>query len=798
MMNYGVVVLVVLAVAHAHEHSGLTVTELCPLDASSTTSPCKFEVRAAGGVYTINGEARPALTLRRGQLYVFEVETASVHNFAFGTGEDGPRYAAAGSGGVCDDAYADGEFVHATSLTLAPGVDTPAALSYYCTVSTHRGMGNTITVTGVANPNEAQACPAADAPPAVSNGSDEGSGDDADAAAAVDPNDICRGRSRSTLLIIHASVMYLAFGIMLPAAGFLAHIGRRFQIATRDRIGVRRYADLSAHIVLAPSAVLLGCGGVTLAVVAVQQSGSPHFVQSHSFIGLGTARNSGAILRNSAQLFGDASSSTGIISAALVIQPIAMATGFRSLHRRMGATIIAAGLANIFQGMYLLCVPLWVQIGQVVLIALVLIGYVLYRPPAAKRPAGAATSTTEVALDLTSPKALATSLDPSAVPAPSATPAPVGPADGAAAGDGKSLAGDMKAALIKQKSRRSEMGGGGGGNDGDDAEEAALRAALPAAVVEKRDASAPKGAISKAELIGLLGHVLKTNRLSLSKKDQAAVADAIFKEGDKDHDGHLHLDELNAMLSVREVRTGAGGHLERAPPKATEPVVLRNPGAKGADLIASLNPAFVGDGSPAEGAAPPSKLRKFGTRLQDSLVKVWWVALWGLANVACFVLHFGTYACWFAAEGEECAPAPWAVCVAKGAGMALNLSCAFVVLPMCRIFLTLLRKVRILLEHIDECVRPASPLSDPTSTLCRCGSSAGWCRSTRVTTSTSSSAGRSPGGHRRPVERGRGAPPRSPHHRPTAHRACLPPATGGPSSTPSPTTSTTPGCPTRR
>ena len=97
--------------------------------------------------------------------------------------------------------------------------------------------------------------------------------------------------------------MYLAFGIMLPAAGFLAHIGRRFQIATRDRIGVRRYADLSAHIVLAPSAVLLGCGGVTLAVVAVQQSGSPHFVQSHSFIGLGTARNSGAILRNSAQLF---------------------------------------------------------------------------------------------------------------------------------------------------------------------------------------------------------------------------------------------------------------------------------------------------------------------------------------------------------------------------------------------------------------------------------------------------------------------------------------------------------------
>ena len=46
---------------------------------------------------------------------------------------------------------------------------------------------------------------------------------------------------------------------MIAAAGFLAHIGRRFQIATRDRIGVRRYADLSAHIVLAPSAVLLGC-----------------------------------------------------------------------------------------------------------------------------------------------------------------------------------------------------------------------------------------------------------------------------------------------------------------------------------------------------------------------------------------------------------------------------------------------------------------------------------------------------------------------------------------------------------
>ena len=51
----------------------------------------------------------------------------------------------------------------------------------------------------------------------------------------------------------------------------------------------------------------------------------------------------------------------------------------------------------------------------------------------------------------------------------------------------------------------------------------------------------------------------------------------------------------------------AASHLERAPPKATEPVILRNPGAKGADLIASLNPAYVGDGSPAEGAAPPAK-----------------------------------------------------------------------------------------------------------------------------------------------------------------------------------------------
>ena len=378
-----------------------------------------------------------------------------------------------------------------------------------------------------------------------------------------------------------------------------------------------------------------------------------------------------------------------------------MATGFRSLHRRMGATIIAAGLANIFQGMYLLCVPLWVQIGQVVLIALVLIGYVLYRPPAAKRPAGAATATTEVALDLTSPKALATSLDPSAVPAPSATPAPVGPADGAAAGDGKSLAGDMKAALIKQKSRRSEMGGGGGGNDdGDDAEEAALRAALPAAVVEKRDASAPKGAISKAELVAPSvtcsrrtgsRSPRRTRRRWPTRSSRKATRTTTVTSTSTSSTRCSRC----ARCASERAAIGAGGHRARAAEGdgARRP---EEPGAKGADLIASLNPAFVGDGSPAEGAAPPSKLRKFGTRLQDSLVKVWWVALWGIANVACFVLHFGTYACWFAAEGEECAPAPWAVCVAKGAGMALNLSCAFVVLPMCRIFLTLLRKVRIL------------------------------------------------------------------------------------------------------
>ena len=171
-------------------------------------------------------------------------------------------------------------------------------------------------------------------------------------------------------------------------------------------------------------------------------------------------------------------------------------------------------------------------------------------------------------------------------------------------------------------------------------------------------------------------------------------------------------------------------------------------------------------------AAPPSKLRKFGTRLQDSLVKVWWMALWGLANVACFVLHFGTYACWFAAEGEECAPAPWAVCVAKGAGMALNLSCAFVVLPMCRIFLTLLRKVRIL--------RRLVPLDSSYDFHVSIGWSIAGCTAARRTR-----------------ER-RTATLTATLTAPTAHRACLPPATGGPSSTSSPTTSTTPGCPTRR
>ena len=54
-----------------------------------------------------------------------------------------------------------------------------------------------------------------------------------------------------------------------------------------------------------------------------------------------------------------------LVLAAAALQPVLMALGFRSQHRRLGVTVIAAGFANIFQGMYLLYVPIELHIAQI-------------------------------------------------------------------------------------------------------------------------------------------------------------------------------------------------------------------------------------------------------------------------------------------------------------------------------------------------------------------------------------------------------------------------------------------------
>ena len=256
----------------------------CPLNSTlNVDGSCTLEVLVSSEYkYTINGIQSPSLELHRGQIYVFDVQTSSAHGFALGTGQDGPRYDAStgGDGNICneDGSPVDSDsLLHTGKLVFTPGLDTPSQLWYYCEL--HTGMGGRVDVLG----GVASECPnaAADA-------------DDAKRSDLASP-------SRSPLLIVHGLLMYSAFGLLLPTAAFMAHIGRLVRV---------RGSALSVHKLLAPAAVLVGCAGVVCAFVGVQSEGSAHMAHSHGVIG------------------------SLLILGAVVAQPLAIATGMHAWHRR--------------------------------------------------------------------------------------------------------------------------------------------------------------------------------------------------------------------------------------------------------------------------------------------------------------------------------------------------------------------------------------------------------------------------------------------------------------------------------
>jgi len=101
-----------------------------------------YTVTVAGGAFVLSGSSKPALTMFRGNTYIFDVSNSSnaTHILRFATQAEG----ASSSG------YSTGVTVTGTpgqagaKVQIELASTAPATLYYYCTA--HSGMGNTITV----------------------------------------------------------------------------------------------------------------------------------------------------------------------------------------------------------------------------------------------------------------------------------------------------------------------------------------------------------------------------------------------------------------------------------------------------------------------------------------------------------------------------------------------------------------------------------------------------------------------------------------------------------------------------
>ena len=98
-----------------------------------------FVVTVAGGVFVIDGNNNPTLTLDRGATYIFDVSDSTVagHPLAFKDGSGNSYTTGVTTSGTAGSANA--------TVTIVVAANAPSSLRYYCTVHGN-SMGNTISV----------------------------------------------------------------------------------------------------------------------------------------------------------------------------------------------------------------------------------------------------------------------------------------------------------------------------------------------------------------------------------------------------------------------------------------------------------------------------------------------------------------------------------------------------------------------------------------------------------------------------------------------------------------------------
>jgi len=104
---------------------------------SLTESAVTHIVTDSGGIYYIDGIAKPVLSFVPGVTYRFDLSSVSSHPFKFSTSPNGPTQ------------YTTGVTSGSNFIKIEVNYDTPTLLYYYCTI--HSGMGNNINVLRIEN-----------------------------------------------------------------------------------------------------------------------------------------------------------------------------------------------------------------------------------------------------------------------------------------------------------------------------------------------------------------------------------------------------------------------------------------------------------------------------------------------------------------------------------------------------------------------------------------------------------------------------------------------------------------------
>ncbi|VAH20107.1 unnamed protein product [Triticum turgidum subsp. durum] len=153
------------------------------------------------------------------------------------------------------------------------------------------------------------------------------------------------------------------------------------------------------------------------------------------------------------------------------------------------------------------------------------------------------------------------------------------------------------------------------------------------------------------------------NKLAKLKKHAATYASLIMEELDPDARGYIEIWQLEKLLRKMVMEEGSQDQMDQASTSLAKTMV------------------------PSSHRSPMQKqIHETVDFIHENWKRIWFLTLWGIANIALFIFKFIQYRnrAVFEVMG-------YCVCIAKGAAETTKLNMALILLPVCRNTLTALR-----------------------------------------------------------------------------------------------------------